>query len=254
MKHKKINAIILAAGEGTRLRPYTLDYPKCMVEIDGKSLIDRQLDVLEHERINDIIIIGGYKIEMLKGKGDRLKENPRYFETNMVWTLFSANEELTGELIVSYGDIVYSKEILETLLNSTSDISVIIDQDWETYWRARSDNPLDDAETLRLTEDGRIIEIGQKPESIEEIQGQYIGLIKLTAFGVSQIKAVFQTALENGSMLGKSLENSYMTDLIQATINAGIDVTSVPVKGGWVEVDTIDDMKATITSRRLKMI
>jgi len=249
-----INAIILAAGEGTRLRPYTLDCPKCMVEIDGKSLIDRQLSVLEHECIDDIIIIGGYKIEMLKGKGDRLKENPRYFETNMVWTLFSAEEELDGNLIVSYGDIVYSREILQSLVDSKSDISVIIDKDWESYWRARNDNPLDDAETLRLRDDDTIVEIGQKPKSVEEIQGQYIGLMKFSPLGIAQIKAVFHRAKDKGEILGKSLENAYMTDLLQAAINTGVNVTSVSTNGGWVEVDTVEDMKSSVTASRLKIL
>lgn len=248
-----VNVIILAAGEGTRLRPYTFDCPKCMVEIDGESLIDRQLRVLNHRSINEVVLIGGYKIEMLQGKADRLKENPRYFETNMVWTLFSAEEELEGDLIISYGDIVYSREILQTLLDSKSDISVVIDKEWESYWRARSDNPLDDAETLKLRDDGSIIEIGQKPQSMREIQGQYIGLMKFSSSGISQIKNIFHAAKANGELLGKSLEAAYMTDLLQAAINDGVIVNSLPIRGEWVEVDTVADMKSPVTSERLKM-
>ncbi len=87
MKDKKVKVILLVAGEGTRLRPYTLDRPKCMVEINGISLIDRQLSVLEVEGLDDIVMIGGYKSDMLKRDGVKLKINPRYYETNMVWTL-----------------------------------------------------------------------------------------------------------------------------------------------------------------------
>lgn len=249
-----VKVIILAAGEGTRLRPYTLDRPKCMVEIDGLSLIDRQLRVLNHASIKDIVIIGGYKNEMLEGKADRLKVNPHYSETNMVWTLFSAEEELEGDLIISYGDIVYSQEILQALLNSKFDISVIIDKQWESYWRARNDNPLDDAETLKLRNDGSIIEVGQKPKSLQEIQGQYIGLMKFSASGISQIKKIFYAAKAKDELLGKPLKNAYMTDLLQATINDGVIVNSLPIEGGWVEVDTVDDMKSAVTSDRLKMI
>ena len=254
MRSDVIKVIILAAGEGTRLRPYTLDRPKCMVEIDGLSLIDRQLRVLDHASIKDIVIIGGYKIEMLEGKGDRLKVNPRYSETNMVWTLFSAEEELEGDLIISYGDIVYSHKILQALLDSKFDISVIIDKQWESYWRARNDNPLDDAETLKLRNDGSIIEVGQKPKSLQEIQGQYIGLMKFSSSGISQIKKIFYDAKAKGELLGKPLENAYMTDLLQAAINDGVIVNSLPIEGGWVEVDTMDDMKSVVTSDRLKMI
>ena len=92
MKNRKPKVILLVAGEGKRLRPYTLDRPKCMVEIDNISLIDRQLKTLKLEGLDDIVMIGGYKSEMLKRKGVRLKVNTQYYKTNMVWTLFSAEE------------------------------------------------------------------------------------------------------------------------------------------------------------------
>ena len=254
MVNKNLKVIILAAGEGTRLRPYTLDRPKCMVEIDGVSLIDRQLEVLKSEGIGDIVIIGGYKSEMLKRGDIKLKVNDRYFETNMVWTLFSAEEELEGDIIVSYGDIVYSKNILKALIKSKADIAVTIDMKWEGYWRERNENPLDDAETLKLRKDGTISEIGQKPSSLEEIEGQYMGLMKFSSEGVRQIKSAFHSALESGKLLGKEVENSYMTDLLQFIVSIGGKVASVQIDEDWVEVDTVEDLHAPITLERVKRI
>ena len=242
MENRKPKVILLVAGEGKRLRPYTLDRPKCMVEIDGVSLIDRQLSVLQSEGLSNILMIGGYKSEMLERDGIKLKVNLRYYETNMVWTLFCAEEDLEGDVIVSYGDIVYSKEILQALLKSTADIAVTIDKEWEGYWRARNENPLDDAETLKLRKDATICEIGQKPKSLSEIEGQYMGLMKFSAEGVKQMKQIFHAAVETGELLGKPIENSYMTDLLQAIINEGNPVTAVPVYGGWVEIDTVSDL------------
>ena len=117
-----LKAIILAAGEGTRLRPYTLDRPKCMVEVDGVSLLDRQLAVLATEEIERVILIGGYRIEMLKRPGIEIRENPRYAETNMVWTLFCAEDDLEGDILICYGDIVYSRDVLNSVINSKADI------------------------------------------------------------------------------------------------------------------------------------
>ena len=251
MENRKPKVILLVAGEGKRLRPFTLDRPKCMVEIDGISLIDRQLSVLKAEGLDDIIMAGGYKSEMLKREGVKLKLNPRYFETNMVWTLFSVEEELDGDVIVSYGDIVYSREILQKLLESKADIAVIIDKEWESYWRERNEDPLDDAETLKLRADGTIREIGQSPQSLDEIEGQYIGLMKFSAQGVSQMKETFYEALESGELLGKPIENSYMTDLLQALINSEKLVTSIPVYGDWVEIDTVSDLKSQVTLERV---
>ena len=254
MENKKPKVILLVAGEGKRLRPYTLDRPKCMVEIEGVSLIDRQLAVLKAEGLADIVMIGGYKADMLKREGIKLKINSRYYETNMVWTLFSAGDELEGDVIVSYGDIVYSREILQALLKSDANIAVTIDKEWESYWRARNEDPLDDAETLKLREDGTISEIGQKPKSLDEIEGQYMGLMKFSVNGLKQIKEIFHKALKDKDVLGKLVENAYMTDLLQALIELGVMVTAIPVYGRWVEVDTVDDLNISIVIERLNDI
>jgi choline kinase len=249
-----LKAIILAAGEGTRLRPYTLDRPKCLVEVDGQSLLDRQLAVLGTEAIEHIVLIGGYRVEMLERHSIELRMNPRYAETNMVWTLFCAEDDLQGEVLLCYGDIVYSQEILRALLESNADIAVAIDLDWESYWRARNEDPLEDAETLKLGPDGRILEIGQQPTSLSEIEGQYMGLMKFSAKGAQLLKKTFHEAKSKGSLLGKPIEKAYMTDLLQAMINLNYKVDAVLVNGGWVEVDTVSDLNSDVTRSRLKRI
>lgn len=252
MTDKKYKAILLVAGEGTRLRPYTLDRPKCLVEVDGLSLLDRQLAVLRAEpRISDLLMIGGYKAEMLARPGVELKLNLRYFETNMVWTLFSAEEELSGDVLICYGDIVYAPSILRALLDCEADIAITIDKDWEAYWRARNEDPLSDAETLKLHPDGRVYELGRRPRSLDEIDGQYMGLIKLTARGVEILRQVFHAAKNKGSLGGKTVERAYMTDLLQAVIDAGYPLQGVPIHGGWIEVDTVGDLESALTRSRL---
>ena len=254
MANSKPKVILLLAGEGKRLRPHTLDRPKCMVEVNGLSLIDRQLKILRKSGLDDLIMIGGYKADMLKRTNVPLRINSRYYETNMVWTLFCAESDLDGDVIISYGDIVYSQDILKKLLDSKEDISVIIDKDWESYWRARSEDPLDDAETLKLRSDGAIYEIGNKPETIQEIEGQYIGLMKFSAKGLNQIKAIFYDAAKIGKLLDKSVEVSYMTDLLQAAIDKGVTVSSVIINSGWIEIDTVQDLNSKITLERLNAL
>ena len=254
MLNDKPKVILLVAGEGKRLRPYTLDRPKCMVEIDGISLIERQIKILKAMKLDNILMIGGYKANMLVRKDADLKINDRYHETNMVWTLFSAEDEFEGEVIVSYGDIVYSSKVLKALLKSDYDIAVTVDTDWENYWQARNENPLDDAESLKLDSGGDIIEIGKKPKSVNEIDAQYMGLMKFSQKGISQVKKIFHNALEVGYLLGRPIETAYMTDLLQATINEGYSVHSVPVSGGWIEIDTVEDLQSEYTLDRVKQI
>ncbi|MDD2892311.1 MAG: phosphocholine cytidylyltransferase family protein [Halothiobacillaceae bacterium] len=249
-----LKAIILVAGEGTRLRPYTQNRPKCMVEVDGKGLLDRQLAVLASEPVQPIVLVGGYRAEMLKRPGIELRLNPRYAETNMVWTLFCAEDDLEGDVLLCYGDIVYSREVLQAVLKSQADIAVAIDLDWESYWRARNENPLDDAETLKLAADGRILEIGQKPKTLAEIEGQYMGLMKFSAKGAEALKSVFHDANRVGKLRGKPVEKAYMTDLLQAMIDLNYRLDAVPVHGGWVEVDTVEDLLSSVTRERLSRI
>lgn len=249
-----MKALILAAGEGTRLRPYTLDRPKCMVEVDGLSLLDRQLAVLRSEGISDVTLLGGYRADMLARYGFDICINPRYQETNMVWSLFCAEDRMGDGLLLAYGDIVYSQAALRAVLACPAGIAVAIDLDWEAYWRARNENPLDDAETLRMDGEGRLLEIGQKPTSLDEIQGQYMGLMKFSGQGLAQLREGFHRARATGSLRGKPPEKAYMTDLLQLMIDEGNALTAVKVHGDWVEVDTVGDLESDVTRARLARI
>ncbi len=249
-----MKAIILAAGEGKRLMPYTSGIPKCMVNVGGRPLIEYQIDVLKRSGINDIIIVKGHHANKIKIIGTKTFTNKRYYETNMVSSLFCAESELNGDVIISYGDIVYSDSILKKLIKSKHNISVAIDLEWKRYWMERFENPLDDAETLKLSSGGRIIEIGQKPKSLEEIEGQYIGLMKFSSQGIRSLKNIFYKSKELKQIQNKNYKNAFMTDLLQSLIDEGINVWPVNIQGEWVEVDTVKDLGLEITRRRLESI
>jgi choline kinase len=161
-----LNAIILAAGEGTRLRPLTNDKPKGLVELFGKSILERQIDIFMSCGITDISIVTGFNAEMIQFPYINYFHNPNFKITNMVETLFCAKEKLNESSIISYGDIIFEKSVLEKLINSEYDISVIIDLAWKDYWKVRFENPLEDAESLILN-NGYIADIGQKYQKLE---------------------------------------------------------------------------------------
>lgn len=248
-----MKVIILAAGVGSRLKYLTKNKPKCLVKINNKSLLDHQLDILKKQNINNIIIVGGHFSQKLNRLNTILVKNARYKETNMLYSLFVAEEYLSEDVIISYGDIVYSNVVLKKLLKSKADISVVIDKDWREYWSARNENPLDDAETLKLDKMGNIMEIGMKPTNLDNIQGQYIGLMKFSCKGIQQLKDVVQNC-KNDKKNSFNFEKAYMTDILQAMIMAGYKLKSIPINGGWIEVDTIEDYKNNITLNRLNYI
>ena len=165
-------ALILAAGQGTRLRPLTEDRPKCLVPLLGKTLLERQISVLKQAGITDIHIVAGYRADQIEAVAESSSINERYASTNMVATLFSAQDYFPrhGDLLICYGDIVYQYENLQALLSGSDEIDLMIDSHWRQYWELRLEDPLEDAETLMLDDSGFVTELGKKPRSFESIQ------------------------------------------------------------------------------------
>ncbi len=129
-----------------------------MVEIQGKSIIDWQIETAKSCGIQNIIVVTGFCSESVKANAT-LIENPKYDTTNMVQSLWCAKEHFSDEIIISYGDILYSENVLSGLLNQRSDSSITIDLDFLKYWQERCDNPLDDLESLQMDENDNIIKI-----------------------------------------------------------------------------------------------
>jgi choline kinase len=251
----KTKLIILAAGEGTRLRPLTDDRPKCMVEIKGKPLLDLQIQTAKSCGIETIVIVRGYLQHKITRTDVIYCENKKYDSTNMVESLWCAENEITEDVIISYGDILFEKSVLELLLKSNHDISVVVDHDWKSYWQKRSDNPIDDAESLKLDESGFITDIGQKITNIDEPDAQYIGLTRFRDSGIEQFKKQYYKLSNNKKNMNK-IKNIYMTDLLQSIIDDRLPVASVGINRKWIEIDTLSDLEfaknnITITDTQL---
>ena len=242
-----MKAIILAAGEGKRLRPLTNEIPKGMVTLFGKSLLERQIEIFRKCGINDITIITGYCHDKITFPNIRYFRNEKYETTNMVETLFCAKEILEGSVIISYGDIIFEKKVLQQLINAKDDLCVVIDKEWLKYWKIRFEKPLDDAESLIIDKRGYIKNIGQKVNNLNEIMGQYIGLMKFQNFGLNFLKEFYEKtkneSLKGNNSLNSKLpfEKSYITDLLQALIIEGCKMKAISIHNGWLELDTIHD-------------
>ena len=144
--------IILAAGKGTRLYPLTKKKPKCLIKYQGKSILDHQLENCKKMKIQKVFLVCGYKSGQIKKKNIIKIKNEKYKTTNMLYSLFKLKKFFDGnnDLIISYGDIIYKNRVLKKLINSREQLSTVIDTDWYSYWKLRMENPLDDAESLKL--------------------------------------------------------------------------------------------------------
>lgn len=233
-----MKAIILAAGRGSRMKDLTEARPKCLVELRGKTLLDRQLEALRAAGISEIAIVTGYKRELLADRGLVEFHNARWAETNMVSSLACAREWLEATpCIVSYSDIFYGAAAVRSLMASTASLAVTYDPDWLALWTQRFGDPLLDAETFRLTLGQTLAEIGNKPKSVDEVQGQYMGLLRFTPEGWAEVLRI------RAGLTPEQCDKMHMTGTLQKVIEAGqVAIAAIPYAGEWGEVDSAEDL------------
>lgn len=248
MTNQTKKAIILAAGRGNRLSPITDDKPKCLLKIKGKTILGRQLEVLKECGINDISVVRGYKKELVNYPGIKYYENTNYENNNILRSLFYAEKEMNDEFIFSYSDIIYKKNILEKLLESKSDFSLVVDIDWKKQYENRKRHPMSEAELVKV-KDNRIIKIG-KNMTPKDSHGEFIGLAKFSEKGGEILKKEYHRVLEEIKnrqdqrfQNAVCLEKAYLTDMIQELIDRRYPISNIDIQGNWMEIDTDEDLR-----------
>ena len=242
----RVSALILAAGMGTRLEKLTQKIPKAMVPMFGKPLIKYQIDTLLSVGITEIGIATGYCSEKIEEIGYPTFFNKDFKQTNMVESLFSSLDffsDCNNDLLISYGDIVYQKNNLKAVLNSNDDISLMIDKKWHRLWSVRNEDPLNDAETLKLDDEGFIIELGKKPNDISSIQGQYTGLIYIKNHVINDLINFYNSMDRYELYDGRIFKKMFMTSFLQSLIDSKWKIKATMVENGWLEVDTVKDLE-----------
>lgn len=233
-----MKAIILAAGRGSRMKNLTEERPKCLVELHGKPLLELQLAALHGAGIEQVAIVTGYKRELLSNRGLVEFHNPRWAETNMVTSLACAQEWLRGEpCVVSYSDIFYEASAPRLLMETNAELAITYDPNWRVLWESRFEDPLSDAETFKMDDRRVLLEIGQKPTRIEDIQGQYMGLLRFTPAGWSKVETL------RASLDDRLRDRLDMTGMLQRLIAGhGAQILALPYSERWGEVDSAEDL------------
>ena len=231
-----MKAIILAAGRGSRMKNLTDEIPKCMLEFRGKPLIEWQLASLRSAGINEIGIVTGYKKEITESFGLSCFHNEKWSDTNMLYSLYQARDWLLlDDCIVAYSDIFYTEDSIVPLLNTESDICITYDPNWLEQWSKRFADPLEDAETFNQ-ENGWLTDIGRQPKSLNEINGQYMGIIGFSPKGWKQVED-FLRLLPNG------FDHLDMTSLLSKLIQRNISIQTIPIATEWYEFDSMNDLE-----------
>ena len=233
-----MKAIILAAGMGKRLRPFTEDLPKPLLNIDGKSLITRSLDNLNDVGMREVIIVVGYLQDMIKKKiGKYYKNlkityisNPIFSRTGSMYSLSQTEGIINDGIILLEGDLLYEKKALQTLINSPEPNEILV-------------APLSgsgDEVYICVNESNELINLGKNIDNKDEAIGELVGITKLSLDFLSNLYKKAEEDYEKNKDLYHYEEVIYrLSKTYHIKCNLIDDLN-------WIEIDNENDLNRAI--------
>ena len=242
-----MKAIILAAGDGSRMGKLTQNIPKPLVMVNGKSIIERQLSILKQNKILDVIIITGSHNEKFNFKNVVYVNDLDHKKHDVLGSLMAAKSIINDDILTSYSDIIFEEKILKSMTEFTGDIGIAVDLDWEKNYVNRDQHPKSEAENV-LINGNEILELRKNISECKENEkiGECLGLMKFSR-KASKVFLDKYSELET-SHKGKfhnapSLEKALISDMLQELIVSGIRISPIYVSGKWCEIDTPQDLQ-----------
>jgi len=252
-----VTAVILAAGASQGLLPLTEALPKPMLDIKGKSILERQIEVLNACGVKDIAVVRGYQKDAIKLPNVRYYDNDEYATTNEVTSLFRAGKELAGPFVFLYGDILFERGHLEKLLKSPADISLLVDRSYAEGGRPDEGRGAPDLVALKDAQEAGYRFVGaETPHAVARVGrtipakqagGESVGMAMFTKKGARALTDTYGQLAEKpaGGAFHEaaSLRAATLPDMLQELIDRGHDVQAIDVYKGWLEIDTFDDYR-----------
>ncbi len=242
-----LSAIILAAGKGSRLVEATFGSPKPLVDINGISLIQRQINLYKKEKIKKITVIRGYKLNEFQLKNVNYVDDLEFEKHDQLGSLISGINEIEGDVLITFGDILFDEKIVQQMITSEKEISVAVDPNWRESYEKRKDNPIELAGKV-LIKNNQILEFSEElPISKEGFEiAEFLGIIKIRNNMTEKIRKLLKNLTENHKGKfhdAKSFQYAKLTDFLQELIKLEIKITPVFIKGKWCEIDTPMDLE-----------
>ena len=241
-----MNAIILAAGEGTRLRPETISIPKGMVKLFDKSLLEMQIDVFKKCSINDISIVTGYLADKITFPSINYFKNENYSSTAGNESIFCAKEKLQDCTIITYGDLVFEKAVIDQVIDFKGDIGIAVELDWKPHYDGRILHQMSEADNVLFDKEGNILEMRKNIQKPDSKIGEFAGIVKLSKKGSNiLLKKLNELHKSHNGKFHESLsvKEGIITDMLQEIIDSDYLVEPVIIEGKWCEIDTIQDIE-----------
>lgn len=233
---KKVNNIILAASQGS-LGELTRDVPKTLLEVNGKSLLATQIDEFNRVGIKDITVVRGFAKGKINLNNIRTIDNDHYAETKELYSLYLAKDEIKDNTVVSYGDIIFKRYVLNELLNDNNNITIVVDADCDKEGK--------DKDFVFATEKyNRENYLGlagfremASEMAPENIFGEFIGLWKVNKKGAETVKATLE------KLAGRpNFKKMTCTDLFNEVAKEETIAVRY-ISGAWLDVDTLVDFQ-----------
>ncbi len=231
-----MKAIILSAGQGSRLGHLVDDRPKCLIDFNGRSLLDRQLDTLEVNGVDDAVVVTGFHDELVNaaiarrsgGPDVRTIYNPFYKVADNTGSLYMAREELAGDCLVWNGDTLVSRTLMERVIaNDQPGICVTIDRK-QSY----------DEDDMKVVEEGGSLKAIGKRLPLDTVNAESIGLLAFRAGGAGQ----FREAIDRAIRTPEGTTIWYLRVIHQIAQDA--NVWTLDINGEeWGEVDFPPDVE-----------
>jgi len=256
-EEEPIKVIIPAAGAPRNqesLAPLLQDTPLAMLDINGKSLLQRNVETLNKKGLYDISVITGYKSDAFNLEGVEYYHNENFDRFHIVESIMTAENKLEGKVLVVFSDILFDGSILDRIMNTSSDITLVVDC---SFKQSKSRNkkldlicteyhPSTGKRTITFDKLMPVSRIGKNiPE--DEADYEFIGMVMFSTRGTAIFKEEYITLKKTASQKtfheSESLETATLTDMIQHLIEKGASVSSVEVNSGWMEIHTFEDYK-----------
>ncbi len=236
-----MKAILLAAGVGSRIRPLTDDKPKSMLDINGKSILERMLENVRAVGIREVVVITGYREDQLKAfiaeKFSDLtvhfKTNDIYTDTNTGYSLLLTRELVSDDDFIKFdADVVFEEEVLRKLIESEHETALCIDRNINL-----------EAEEVKVITDseGKVLEVGKKLDP-HKSSGESIGIEKISKNAAKLLYAELDRLMQDKANWQEYYDDSYTTLVNQGVPFAAVDITGLK----WVEIDTHEDYQKAL--------
>ncbi len=242
-----MKAIIIGAGRGQRLMPLTEQQPKCFAPVAGKRILDWILAALAGGGFTpaDIAFVGGYRLAAIQREYPQFTyyENAGWERTNILASLFCAEPAMADGFVCTYADIVYRPHVVERLMRSPHDITLVVDTDFRRRYRRRTQHPESDAEKVLATGD-RVLSVSRLIPA-DLAAGEYIGVARFTPRGAALLRTHYHRVLaryDGRPFQGApSVQMAYLIHLFQEMLEQGVEMYKVDTHGQYYEIDTTED-------------